>query len=338
MIRLLKTIDAHAGGQVLRLVVEGVPRPHGKTAAQQRAWLRRHHDATRLTLLRPPRGHIDVTAAILTEPTSPDAHAGILFMDAAGYPSMSGHGVISAATIAIERDLFFSRESTDELVGIVFDTPAGTVRCDARLAVHGGSRRVDRVAMAGPPSFVHTASQIVTVGARRIRVDVAYGGAFFAIVDSEATGIPLTGMRLPDLRRLGVEICASLDAAALPVHPLNTDLSGISGVVFTGPPQDPEAHLRNVMVSSAGAVDVSPCATGTAAVMAVLDAMGLLPVDHSFVHEGLSGALLRGRIRQRTQVGDLPAILTEIDGSAWIIGEHTFCVDDEDPLREGMEV
>ena len=336
MLHVFRTIDAHAGGQVLRLVVEGVPRPHGRTPAQQRTWMKRHHDATRLALVRPPRGHLDLTAAILTETTSPDAHAGLLFMDAAGYPAMSGHGIIAAATIAIERGLFFSRDSSDEHAGIVFETPAGTVRCDARLAGHGGSRRVDRITMAGPPSFVHAASQSVTVGARRIRVDVAYGGAFFAIVDSEATGIPLTGARLPDLRRLGMEICASLDAAARPVHPLTADLSGISGVVFTGPPQDPEAHLRNVMVSSAGAADVSPCAAGTAAVMAVLDAMGLLPVDHAFVHEGLSGALLRGRIRQRTQVGDAPAILAEIDGSAWVIGEHTFFLDEEDPFREGM--
>jgi proline racemase len=69
--------------------------------------------------------------------------------------------------------------------------------------------------------------------------------------------------------------------------------------------------------------------------MAILDAMGLLPGDQPFVHEGLLGSLLRGRLLRRTQVGELPAIVTEITGSAWITGEHTFVLDDDDPLRDG---
>jgi proline racemase len=338
MIHLIKTIDAHAGGQVLRLVVEGLPRPHGRTALQRRAWLKRHADATRRALLRPPRGHADHTVAVLTEPSSPEAHAGIVFMDGVGYPSMSAHGIIAATTIAIERGLFFSRDTDDQQARVVFDTPAGTVRTEARLATHGEARRVDAVTMTNVPSFVHAASQVVTLGSRRLRVDVAFGGAFFAIVDSEATGIPLTADRLPDLRRLGADICASLNASASPEHPAEAELAGVAGVVFTGPAQDPEAHLRNVTVTSAGAADVSPCGTGTAAVMAVLDAMGLLLEGQPFVHEGLSGALLRGRITQRTQVGDVEAILTEIQGSAWVIGEHTFFLDEDDPLREGVEL
>jgi proline racemase len=109
----------------------------------------------------------------------------------------------------------------------------------------------------------------------------------------------------------------------------------VSGLVFTGPPRDPEAHLRNVTVT-AGMVDRSPGGTGTSAVMAVLDAMGLLPDDGPFVNEGLSGALFRGRATRRTLVGAFPAVLTEIEGSAWITGEHTFLVDEDDPFREGI--
>jgi proline racemase len=115
-------------------------------------------------------------------------------------------------------------------------------------------------------------------------------------------------------------------------------LTGLYGVIFTGPPSDPEAHLRNLTVFADEEVDRSPCGTGTAAVMAVLDAMGLLPPDQRFVHESLIGTLFRGRVLRRTQVGDLPAIVPEIEGSAWITGEHTFLVDEEDPLREGFRL
>jgi proline racemase len=109
-------------------------------------------------------------------------------------------------------------------------------------------------------------------------------------------------------------------------------------VIFTGPPQDPEAHLRNVTVFADGAVDRSPCAAGTSAVMSVLDAMGLLVGDHPFVHESIIGTLHRGRVTGRTQVGEYAAILTEIEATALVTGEHTFFVDDDDPLREGFEL
>ena len=185
------------------------------------------------------------------------------------------------------------------------------------------------------PAFVHAPAVGVTVGRRELRVDVAFGGAFYAIVDSEATGVPLDSTRLPELRRLGAEITASLNTTHHPVHPLDASVAGVAGVIFTGPATDPEAHLRNVTVRGAGSVDRSPGGTGTSAVMAVLDAMGLLPDGQPFVHESLSGALFRGRPLQRTVVGDVPALVTDIEGSAWITGEHTFFLDDDDPLRDG---
>jgi proline racemase len=338
MIRLIKAIDAHVGAQVLRLVVEGFPRPHGRAISQQRDWLKRNADALRRAVVLPPRGHADVTAALLTEPVSPHAHAGLLLMDAAGYPSMSGHGVIAAATIAIERGLIFSREFDSTEALLVLDTPAGLVRAKARLIAHGDARRVDVVTMTNVPAFVHAASEVVKVGTRQLRVDVAFGGEFFAIVDTEATGIPLTPARLPDLRRLGLDICASLTTSLVPVHPADPKLTGIGGVIFTGPAQDPEAHLRNVTISASGAVDLSASAAGTSAVMSVLDAMDLLPDGDPFVHEGLSGSLLRGRIAGRSRVGESGAIITEIEGSAWITGEHTFLLDDDDPFREGVSL
>src|SRR4029434_9305531 len=110
MTRLIKALDAHVGGQPLRLVIEGFPRPHGRTLAHQRDWMKRNADALRRALIYPPRGHVDLTVALLTEPVTPHSHAGLLLMDAAGYPSMSGHGVMAATTIAIERTLIFSRD------------------------------------------------------------------------------------------------------------------------------------------------------------------------------------------------------------------------------------
>jgi proline racemase len=344
MILVLKTIDAHAAGEPLRLIVDGVPRPQGKTMLQRREWMRRHADHVRRALMLEPRGHADMYGALLTEPVSPGSHAGILFMHNEGYSTMCGHGIIAVTTIAVERGLL--RLAGTEVPAddggsgetIVFDTPAGTVHATARVVGNAERRRVDSVAFANVPSFVYSAGHAVKIGGRELRVDVAFGGAFYAIVDTEAIGVPLDGRRLPDLRRIASEIKGSLEAAATIAHPLEPGLTGLYGVIFTGPPSDPEAHLRNLTVFADEEVDRSPCGTGTAAVMAVLDAMGLLPPDQRFVHESLIGTLFRGRVLRRTQVGDLPAIVPEIEGSAWITGEHTFLVDEEDPLREGFRL
>ncbi len=336
VIRSIRTVDAHVGGQPLRLIVEGLPRPAGKSLIQKREWLRKHADAVRRAVVREPRGHIDMVAAVLTEPVSPEAHAGVLFMDARGYPAISGHGVIAAATLAIERGLFFSSQGDAADIRLVFDTPAGTVHTRARCESRGTGRRVDAVAFTNIPSFVHTPAYPVRLRTRDVRVDIAFGGAFYAIADTEAIGIPLCPERVPELRRLGAEIQASVNAGYQVDHPIEPALGGVAGVIFTGPPEDPEAHLRSVTVSG-GTVDRSPGGAATSAVMAVLDAMGLLPDDQTFVHESLTGALFRGRAVRRTQVGEIPALVPEIEGTAWITGEHTFFMDEEDPFHEGFD-
>ena len=101
-------------------------------------------------------------------------------------------------------------------------------------------------------------------------------------------------------------------------------------------PNRPDADLRNVTVFADRQVDRSPCGTGTAAVMAVLDAMGLLASDRPFVHESIVGTLFRGTVCRRTEVGDHAAIVPQIEGSAWITGEHTFLIAADDPLKEGF--
>jgi proline racemase len=329
MVHVIRTI-----GEPLRLITDGLPRPSGRTMLQKREWMRRHADGLRRALMLEPRGHADMYGAMLTEPVAPGSHAGILFMHNEGYSTMCGHGIVAVATIAIERGLLFDRGGPE----IVFDTPAGTVYARPRVERRGDASRVDSVAFTNVPSFVYVAGHAVKVGTRELRVDVAFGGAFYAIVDTEAIGVPLEARRLPELRRIATDIKAALGTTLTIQHPADAGLTGLYGVIFTGPPNDPEAHLRNLTVFADAEVDRSPCGTGTSAVMAVLDAMGLLPPGEAFVHESLIGTLFRGRVLRRTQVGEFPAVVPEIEGSAWITGEHTFYIDEEDPLREGFRI
>ena len=339
----LKTIDAHAAGEPLRLIVDGFPSPRGKTMLAKREWVRTHADHLRRALMLEPRGHADMYGAILTEPVMPGSHAGVLFMHNEGYSTMCGHGVVAVTTMVLERGLLMPG---GDGTSIVYDSPAGTIRARARVRSggtdgsgrSGRSGKVESVAFLNVPSFVLHGGLSVKLASRQIRADIAFGGAFYAIVDSEAAGLPIDVAHLPELRRVGMEIKHAIEAAQTIVHPLDPGLNGIYGTIFTGPPSDESADLRNVTIFADAEVDRSPCGTGTAAVMAVIDAMGLLGSDKPFVHESLIGTRFNGRLASRTQVGEYQAIVPEIEGSAWITGEHTFLVDDDDPLRDGFRI
>jgi proline racemase len=333
VIHKIRTIDAHAAGEPLRLVVEGLPSPAGKTMLEKRAWAQRHLDHLRRSLMLEPRGHADMYGAVLTEPVTPGAIAGVLFMHNEGWSTMCGHGIVAVTTIALERELVWSDASS-----FVLDAPAGPIEARPTLTTSGGARRVASVAFRNVPSFVLEAGLPISINGRDVPVDIAFGGAFYAVVDAETVGLPIDAARLPDLRRVGMEIKHQVERVRQVVHPLDAGLQGIYGTIFTAPPQHPEAHLRNVTIFADAEVDRSPCGTGTAAVMAVLSEMGVLTEGSPFTHESIVGTLFHGRILGRTPVGEHPAIVPEIAGSAWITGEHTFLIDGDDPLKAGFRL
>jgi proline racemase len=349
LIHRIKTIDAHAAGEPLRLVIDGVPTPEGRTMLEKRAWALKRLDHLRKGLILEPRGHTDMYGALLTEPVSRDAHAGVLFMHNEGWSTMCGHGIIAVTTIAIERGLIWpgsgakagnggTHAGQPTSVELRYDTPAGPVQARAHLAHDGDSVRVDSVAFRNVASFVFEPSLMVPVAGRKIPVDVAFGGAFYAIVDAEAAGVPIDAAHLPELRRLGMQIAREVEKLRRVVHPGDAGLEGIYGTIFTAPAQLPDAHLRNVTIFADAEVDRSPCGTGTAAVMAVLNDMGLLLDDVPFVHESIVGTTFRGRVIEHVSVGERAAIVPEIEGSAWITGEHTFLIDGDDPLKAGFRL
>jgi trans-L-3-hydroxyproline dehydratase len=365
MIRI-ETIDAHTAGEPLRLIRKGFPIVEGKTVLEQREFIRDNYDHLRRALMLEPRGHADMYGALLTPPEHPGSHAGVLFMHNEGFSTMCGHGIIAVTTIAIERGLIDVPVAADGTARVVLDSPAGPIEAIAHVAQ--GSRpaecvgpgfsqaKVTSVRFRNVPSFVLHPALSVPVGARQVRVDVAFGGAFYAIVDSEAVGIPIAPQRLPDLRRVGMEIKQAVEKAVKVEHPLEPQLHGIYGTIFTGPPSDETADLRNVTIFADAEVDRSPCGTGTAAVMAVLHAMGILSEpDQIFTHESIVGSRFRGRVLETTtlssansqesnsqssniQEESIEAIIPEIEGEAWITGEHTFIIDERDPFREGFRL
>ncbi len=328
-VRVIQTIDCHAAGEPLRIVTGGAPSVRGATMLERRRYLMEHLDDLRRLLMWEPRGHQDMYGCILTPPVSSEAQYGVLFMHNEGSSTMCGHGVIGLVTALIETGQIPA--ASPETV-VALDTPAGLVRARARV-VDG---RVAEVTMRNVPSFVY-ADQAVTVPALgRLSVTVAYGGAFYALVDGPESGL---GDRPGPLRAL-VDACAgikSATSAALDIrHPLEPEVRDVYGVVVAWPPERPGADQTSLTVFADREVDRSPCGTCTSARMAALWASGRLAVGAPFVVESLVGTRFTGRLVAETTVGPYAAVVPEVTGQAFLTGFHTFVLDANDPLREGF--
>jgi 4-hydroxyproline epimerase len=312
-------VDGHTCGNPVRLVAGGGPALKGENMVEKRAHFLAEFDWIRTGLMFEPRGHDMMSGAILYPPTRDDADIAFLFIETSGCLPMCGHGTIGTVTMALERGLVTPREE-----GVLkIDTPAGLVTATyVRNGAHVDSVRITNIA-----SYLHATGLTAEVeGLGEVKVDVAYGGNFYAIVNPS------------DLLRWSPKLRAALNAKYQFVHPENPAINGLSHALWTGAPTKPEAHARNAVFYGDKALDRSPCGTGTSSRMAQWAARGKLKVGDDFVHESIIGTLFRGRVEAAAKVGSHDAIIPSIEGWARMTGYNTIFIDDRDPLAHGFQV
>jgi proline racemase len=341
---MLQAVDAHACGEPGRVIVGGVLDVPGATMFEKMRHLRAHADGLRKLMLREPRGYPAANCNLILPPTHPDADAGFVIMEQTEYPGMSGTNTICVTTVLLETGMVPMREPVTELT---LETPAGLVRVRADCA-HG---KVQYVTFQNVPAFaVYLDRPIEVPHLGTVAVDVAYGGMFYVIAEAAAFGLRLTPDEGRDIVRIGEMVKAAAQEQLPVVHPDEPDFAGVTIAQLSGPPSCPDAHLRNAVVVSTGrldwdrpatwtgAIDRSPCGTGTCAKMATLYAKGKLNLNEDFRHEGILGTLFVGRLVGETKVGEYRAVIPTISGKAWITGFARYVVDPEDPFPEGFTV
>ena len=328
----ITTIDAHAEGEPLRVILSGLPPIPGDTILAKRRFAREHMDGLRRTLMFEPRGHADMYGCILTEPVTPDGDMGVLFLHNEGFSTMCGHGVIGLVTVVFETGL---RPAESDGPILRLDTPAG--RVTARAEWDAAARSVRSVSFENVPSFVYALDQFIEVeGIGRVRYDVAFGGAFYAFVDAAALGV---GLAAGDFRRLidvGMQIKRAV-MAALPIeHPFEPDLGFLYGVIFVGPPEDPQHHSRNVCMFADGEIDRSPTGTGVSARAALHFTRGEIGRNVPFVVESILGTCFTGEVVETVTFGPYAAVIPQVTGTAHICGINELLIDPTDELRHGF--
>ena len=342
--RMILAVDSHACGEPGRVIVGGVVDVPGKTMFEKKVHLEKHGDDLRRLLLREPRGYPAMCCNLLVPPTQPGADAGFIVMEQTEYPAMSGSNTICVATVLIETGMVRAEEP---VTALTLEAPAGLIAVRAEVA--GG--KVTSVTFENVPAFaVHLDATVVVPQIGEVKVDVAYGGMFYVIADAGPLGLTLEPGAGRGLARVGEMIKAATREQLAAVHPENPAISGVTIAQLSGPPTRSGAARKNVVVVSTGkldwdrpdtwtgAIDRSPCGTGTCAKMAALHARGDLPLGTDFVHEGILGTTFTGRLLREVQVGPHTGVVPTVTGTAWITGFAHYVVDSDDPFPEGFTV
>jgi proline racemase len=342
--RSIRAIDLHAAGEPGRVIVGGVEEVPGSTMFDKMSWLREHRDDLRLRMLREPRGYPAANCNLILPSSNPEAAAGYVIMEQVEYPGMSGTNTMCVVTALLETGML---PMTEPITELTLEAPAGLIRVRATCA----EGKVTGVTFRNVPAFVtHLDTPIEVPQFGTVVVDVAYGGMFYVIASAMAFGLQLTPDEGADIVRI-TEMIKTAAAEQLPVvHPEQAGFAGITIGQLSGPAHDNANSMRNVVTVSTGkldwdnqatwtgAIDRSPCGTGTSARMAVLHAKGVLAIGEDFRHEGILGTVFTGRLLEETRVGERVAVVPQITGSAWITGIADYVVDPTDPFPDGFTI
>ncbi|PAU98555.1 trans-3-hydroxy-L-proline dehydratase [Paracoccus salipaludis] len=331
--KTIHVISAHAEGEVGDVIVGGVAPPPGETLWDQSRWIARDN-TLRNFVLNEPRGGVFRHVNLLVPPKNPDADAAFIIMEPEDTPPMSGSNSICVSTVLLDAGIL---PMTEPETRITLEAPGGLVRVRAECR----DGKAERIFVENLPSFAGRLDAALEVeGIGSLKVDTAYGGDSFVIVDAAAMGFALTPDEAHDIARLGVRITKAADEQLGFHHPTNPDWRHFSFCLFAGPVSREGNELRAgaAVAIRPGKVDRSPTGTALSARMAVLHARGQMGEGDRLTAVSLIGSTFAGRILGTTTVGDLPAIRPEISGRGWITGIHQHMLDPSDPWPEGYRL
>ena len=329
----IKTIDMHTGGEPLRVIIDGFPELKGNSVLERRRYCMENHDDLRTSLMFEPRGHADMYGCILVPPNDEEGDFGILFLHNDGYSTMCGHAIIAISTLAIEMNWVDKKEG-DNLLKI--DAPCG--RITSYTNVKKG--KVTGVRFHCVPSFVVGLDRKILVeGLGEVTYDLAFGGAFYAYVEFKKNSFDfdLTAASYQKLISSGMAIKHAVTKSDKQIaHPFEDDLSFLYGTIFIGDSETEGIDSRNVCIFAEGEVDRCPTGSGVSGRMAIHHARKEIEIGKAMSIESITGSVFRGSVISEEKYGLHKAVIPQVEGTAHITGFHTFCIDPNDPVKNGF--
>ena len=327
---ILSTVEMHTGGEPTRIIIDGWPAFVGKTLLDKRREAKARFDHLRRGLMLEPRGHDGMYGALLVEPDHPDADLAVLFMHNEGYSTMCGHATIALARWAVDSGRVARRE------------PATIVRLQCPCGLVTASVAADgTVRFESVPAFAAARERIVATRTwGPVTVDVAYGGAFYAILAADSIGLDLRSSPMRAIVDASEEITGAA-AAAIPLeHADERDLAFLYGTILTDGGDGANGKpSRNVCIFAGRQIDRSPTGSGVTARLALEMAQRKVATGEERLFESCTGAVFSGKVlREAPPVGRAKSVIVEVAGRTHQTGEARFRFDDDDPLREGFSL
>ena len=340
----LQSIEVHAEGEAGRVVTNAAGLVQGDTMAERFAYCQEHLDDVRRFLLREPRGFPGLCGVFVLPPVEPGSDLGIVVLEQGGFTPMSGSNTLCTVTAVLESGLV---PMAEPVTRVRIDTAVGTIATEA--VVSGG--KVRSVTIANVPAFVvglDVPLEVPTVGT--VAVDVVFGGQFFVQAPAAALGLELDPENGRDLTRAAALLKLAAQEQLDVAHPLNPAINDVNLVMLHSGDRQPGVPDRNAVVLTqgplraddprtwTGALDRSPCGTGTCGRMAALHARGQLAMGEKFSHRSVIGTEFVGELVGETTIGPYAAVLPTLTGSAWITGRASWVLDETDPFPAGFTV
>ena len=324
----ITTDDLHTGGEPVRIVIGGYPEIKGATLLDKRAYAVSHLDHLRRFLMWEPRGHRDMYGVLPVSPDSAGAALAVLFMHNEGYSTMCGHATIAIGRWAIETGRV---AAVAPVTRFVLQCPCGPVA----VAVEIEDGRPGRVSFESVPAFALALDQEVNVeGVGRVRFDVGYGGAFYAVVAAEALGVALDAPAAA-IQDVATRLCDAVKGSRQIAHPDAEDLGYLYGAILTDGRDGVDAPSTNICVFADQQIDRSPTGSGVTARIALAAARGTdVAVRRRF--RSVTGAVFEGRSVSTTTCGPYPAVIVEVSGRAHWCGRSRFTLEPDDVIGKGF--
>lgn len=333
MRRVLTTIDTHTAGGPTRTVVAGIPQLQGASVADKMEYFQTHYDSLRKFLMLEPRGHKDMSGAVLTTSSEPGAAIGAFFLTSSGYLRACVHSSIGLVTAGLETGFISQSELGDRYL-IKLEVPAGVVTVVPQYA----GKKLNSIAIRMPPSFSYSRQeQLRLESGQTVPVALVYSGVNFVLVNARDLHLPdrsILAHGREKLAGLGVEILAAANRQFKISHPEAASINSIELVMVYEETGD--RHARDIVVGRTGSIDRSPCGAGTGAMVTHLFEQRKLQPGEDYVVESFLGTRFTGRILGPARVGSYAGAVAEIEGTAYLTGMHQFLLDTEDPLPEGF--
>ncbi len=329
----IEIVNCHAEGEVGDVIVGGVAPPPGRTLWEQRTFLEQDQ-SLRNFVLNEPRGGVFRHVNLLVPAVNPKADMGFLIMEPADTPPMSGSNSICVATVLLEQGIL---PMTEPETRLILEAPGGLIEVRAQCR----QGRAERITITNVPSFAARLEAPLEIeGLSTLRVDTAYGGDSFVIVDAHALGFELVAGEARELTELGMRIVDAANEQLGFVHPVNQEWKHLSFCQFAGPLEREGNTLTgpNAVAIRPGKIDRCPTGTGCSARMAVLHRKGIMNLDDTYRARSLIGSEFLCGIDAVTTVGNSPAIYPRISGRAWITGTTQHTLHPDDPWPTGYRL